>query len=193
MSTVFYSKAFSTAIFKERKLAHDLKLVFPDEKMELDVTEFKKEFFDCGERIINGSFKLDYLDSYDKWLKIIRDNLSIETVNPEWVVSSTFFAARISDNKIVGIVNLRHYLNDFYKDLGHIGYSVRPSERKKGYATEILRQILDYAREQGLSEVYITCKKDNEASRKTIIKNGGISSRTFSDEGKDYEVFNISL
>jgi predicted acetyltransferase len=51
---------------------------------------------------------------------------------------------------IIGIVNFRHSLTDFYKDSGHIGCSVRPSQRKKGYATEILRQTLQIAKEQGL-------------------------------------------
>ncbi|KHD37052.1 acetyltransferase [Clostridium acetobutylicum] len=167
-------------------------LVFPKEELEVRAMEFKKEFFDCGERIINGSFKLDYEDDYAEWLKIIRNNLKKETVNPKWVVSTTFFAVRKSDNKIIGIVNLRHYLNDFYKNSGHIGYSVRPSERRKGYASEILRQILEYAREKGLTEVCVVCKKENEASRKTILKNGGILSRTFKDEGEEHEAFYIN-
>ncbi|URZ15255.1 GNAT family N-acetyltransferase [Clostridium felsineum] len=124
---------------------------------------------------------------------MVKDNLSKETVNPEWVVSTTFFAVKKSDSKIVGIVNLRHYLNDFYKNSGHIGYSVRPSERKKGYATEILRQTLEYAKQRGLKEVYIACKKENEGSRKTILKNGGVLTRTFKDQGKEHEVFYINM
>lgn len=69
-------------------------LVFPKEELEVRAMEFKKEFLDCGERIINGSFKLDYVDDYAEWLKIIRNNLKKETVNPKWVVSTTFFAVR---------------------------------------------------------------------------------------------------
>lgn len=168
-------------------------LVFPTEELETKATEFKKEFFQLGERVINGSFLLDYKDNYHEWLQILKDSLSVETVNPKWVVSDTFFAIRKSDNKIVGIVNFRHSLNDFYKDLGHIGYSVRPSERKKGYATEILKQTLKHAKKLGLHEVFLTCKVENEASRKTIINNGGIQSRSFAKEDKEYEVFKIDL
>ena len=66
--------------------------------------------------------------SYIDCLQIIRDNLNKETVNPKFGISHTFFAVR-NYKKIVGIVNFRYALTDFYKDSGHIGYSVRPLER----------------------------------------------------------------
>lgn len=83
--------------------------------------------------IISGSESLDQTDSYDEWLKTVTNNIIIETVNPNWVVTDTFFAVD-ETNKIIGIIDLRHTLNDFLKDLGNCGYSVRPSEKKKGYA-----------------------------------------------------------
>ena len=78
-----------------------------------------------------------------------------------WLVTDTFFAVRVSDNKIVGIVDLRYRLNDFLKDFGNCGYSVRPSERRKGYATEILRQICLVAKEHGLKQLQLSVEKDN--------------------------------
>lgn len=170
-----------------------LTLVFPNEEMERKVIEFKKDFFNNGEKIINGSYKLD-MDrySYTEWLQIIRDNLNKETVNPKFGVSHTFFALR-NDEKIVGIVNFRHVLTDFYKDSGHIGYSVCLLERKKGYATEILKQVLEFTEKQGLTEVYLSCKKDNEASQKTILRNGGILSRVYVSNEIEHEVYLIRL
>lgn len=172
---------------------NDLELVFPKEEMETKALNFKKEFTDNGEKTINGSYKLD-MDKYSylEWLQIIKDNLNKETVNPKFGFSHTLFAVR-NDGEIIGIVNFRHTLTDFYKDLGHIGYSVRPSERKKGYATEILKQALDFAKNQGLTKVFLTCKKDNEASKKTILKNRGVFNRTFAKNEIEYEEYYISI
>ena len=172
---------------------NDLVLVFPNEEMESKALSFKKEFIDNGEKTINGSYKLDMNKySYLEWLQIIKDNLNKETMNPKFGFSHTFFAVR-NDGEIIGIVNFRHTLTDFYKDLGHIGYSVRPSERKKGYATEILKQVLEFAKSQGLTKVFLTCKKDNEASKKTILRNGGVLNRSFVKNAIEYEEYYISI
>ena len=73
---------------------------------------------------------LDNMDSYEKWLESVTRNQFSDTVNPEWVVTDTFFAVD-GNERIVGIIDLRHTLNEFLKDFGNSGYSVRPSERKK--------------------------------------------------------------
>ena len=74
------------------------------------------------------------------------------------------------------------YLRDFG---GHIGYGVRPSERRKGYATLMLRLVLDKARAMGIERVLITCDKDNLASARVIQKNGGVlDSESYSEQAK---------
>ncbi len=92
------------------------------------------------------------------WLKAITDNTNIETVNPNWVVTDTFFAVDETE-RLIGIIDLRHTLNDFLKDLGNCGYSVRPSERKKGNATQMLHLLLDVARNAGLRELHLSVEK----------------------------------
>lgn len=171
---------------------NNINLVFPSMEMELPALNFKKEFFDNDEKTINGSYKLD-MDkyTYSYWLQIIKDNLSEDIINPRFGLSHTLFAVN-DEGEIIGIVNFRHSITDFYKDSGHIGYSVRPSQRKKGYATEILRQTLKIAKKQGLTEVYLVCKKDNDASKKTIIKNCGSLNRTFKNNEIEYEEYHIS-
>ena len=83
----------------------------------------------------------------------------------------------VDDNgRIVGIIDLRHTLNDFQKDLGNCGYSVRPSERRKGIATEMLRQLLD-----------------NEPSVKTIIRNGGVYERSFEFDEEQADIYRIAV
>lgn len=169
-----------------------IRLVRPNEKMKDKAVDFKEEFFSHNEKTINGSELLDKIDDYDEWLKIVTQNMSPETVSSDWVVTDTFFAVD-ENEKIVGIIDLRHTLNDFLKDFGNCGYSVRPSERKKGHATEMLRQLLVIAKEIGMNELHLSVEKTNEASVKTIRKNGGVYERSFEFENEIADVYRFVL
>ena len=164
----------------------------PIKEYESKAVAFKQEFIDNGETTINGSELLDQMDSYDEWLRSVTANTSPDTVNPSWVVTDTYFAFDENDS-IVGIMDLRHELNDFLIDFGNSGYSVRPSERRKGYATEMLRLILDRARETGMDKLQLSVERSNEASVKTITKNGGKYERSFTFEGEEADVYIINL
>ena len=167
-----------------------IKLERPIKENEAEALAFKKEFIDNGEQTINGSELLDQMDSYDEWLKSVSDNTSPETVNPSWVVTDTYFAFD-EKNRLVGIIDLRHTLNDFLKDFGNSGYSVRPSERRKGYATEMLRLIIERAAEIGLGKLQLSVERTNEPSVKTILKNGGKYERSFTFQGEEADVYMI--
>lgn len=81
----------------------------------------------------------------------------------------------VVDGSVVGASNLRHSLNDRLRRVGgHIGYGVRPSARGRGYATELLRRTVDAARSVGLADLLLTCDRDNTASARVIVKNGGL-------------------
>ena len=162
----------------------------PIKEYEAEALALKKEFIDNGEQTINGSELLDQMDSYDEWLKSVSDNTSPETVNPSWVVTDTYFAFD-EKNRLVGIIDLRHNLNDFLKDFGNSGYSVRPSERRKGYATEMLRLIIERAAEIGLGKLQLSVERTNEPSVKTILKNGGKYERSFTFQGEEADVYMI--
>ena len=169
-----------------------LRLVRPNKEHKMQALDFKQEFFGNNEKIINGSELLDQMENYEEWLVSVTNNISEETVNPAWVVTDTFFAVNES-NEIVGIIDLRHTLNDFLKDFGNCGYSVRPSERRKGYAKEMLRQILDVARESGMIELHLSVERDNEPSIKTIISNGGVYVGSFEFENEMADIYRIGL
>jgi predicted acetyltransferase len=81
----------------------------------------------------------------------------------------------IDDGEVVGFVSFRHELNDWLEQFGgHIGYGVRASRRRRGYAAAALRLTLDRARELGLDRVLLTCDDDNVGSFRTIEGAGGV-------------------
>lgn len=170
----------------------EIKLVVPALEHKKKALEFKEEFFAHGEKDMNGSELLDHTDSYEEWLQSVTNNKSIDTVDENWAVTDTFFAIRVEDNKIIGIIDLRHSLNDFLKDCGHIGYSVRPTERNKGYATKMLKEVVQIAKKENIMTLQLSCMKSNLPSYKTIINNGGIYERDFEYQGESASVFRIN-
>jgi predicted acetyltransferase len=93
---------------------------------------------------------------------------------PEGRVPATFLVAEVG-GQIVGRVSIRHTLNEHLALYGgHIGYGVRPAHRRRGYATEILRQSLEYARGVGVERALVTCDDGNAASAATIERCGGV-------------------
>ncbi|HBL84427.1 MAG: hypothetical protein A2Y17_04630 [Clostridiales bacterium GWF2_38_85] len=154
-------------------------LVFPTLEMENQAIEYRQEYFDYGEYEISGDGGLDHADNYKNWFNIIT---SAQTAAPNgWVNCSTYFAA-IGD-KIIGTIQIRHSLNEFLIDYGgHIGYGVRPSERRKGYASQMLKLALEKCCKLNIDKVLITCDKDNIASAKTIMKNGGIIENELTEQ-----------
>ncbi len=103
---------------------------------------------------------------------------------------------RKADHRMVGCMQVHHVLNDRMKKYtGHVGYSVRPSERRKGYATRMLAKAKDYLSSFGFSEIGVSCVPENEASRRTIIANGGefIEMIHLKEDNVDLERYSIKL
>lgn len=173
----------------------DLILINPTVEYLNEIGDYRQEFFDT-----DSSFDgcgLLRKNEPKEWLKKVEEYSQIEACPENWVVTTQFICVRRSDGRIVGMIQLRHCLNEYLEKYGgHIGYSVRPSERRKGYAKFMLKECLSYAKNQvGLDSVMISCKDSNEASRRTILSQGGVYENTVfnPDEGVRLERYWICL
>lgn len=106
------------------------------------------------------------------------------------MTATQFLAVRESDGRLMGMIQVRHYFNEYLEKFGgHIGYSVRPSERRKGYGREQLRLALLFCKETlGLDRALITCKTGNEGSRRTILSAGGVYENTVHEPGQNVDL-----
>jgi len=145
----------------------------PSMEYKQQILEYKNEFIENGDNLAGTSY-LEKYDVYEEWMKFVLDNEKESTKHTE-VTASMFLAIREEDDKLVGMINIRHTLNEYlYKYGGHIGYSVRRIERRKGYSKEMLKIVLDECRKLEMKKVLLTCDSDNIASAKTIKSCGGI-------------------
>ncbi|WP_321387114.1 GNAT family N-acetyltransferase [uncultured Enterococcus sp.] len=157
-------------------------LIEPSLAYEEQVQSYRAEFIENGDSMDGTSFLREY-EQVPEWLAFIEKNRHAETVTEGLVVATELLAVRSSDNRLVGMIDIRHTLNDYLLRFGgHIGYSVRRSEWNQGYAKEMLRQALDFCRTLELEKVLITCDKTNPASAKVIQFNGGKLENELLDE-----------
>ena len=158
-----------------------IELVAPTLKFAEDIFSYKKEFLENGDDMA-GTARLREAENLEDWLAAIELNKKEETVQDGLVPATTFLAIRKDNQRLVGMVDIRHRLNDFLLTSGgHIGYSIRKSERRKGFATEMLALALNETKKLGIHDVLITPDKENIASVKTILANHGSLENEVSD------------
>ena len=144
-------------------------LVKPDLSYADEIIKYKEESL-AESPIINGSAGLDRFSSIEIWFEELKKRSCEDTVPKGLVPSSTYLEVREKDNYIVGMIDIRHYLNEYLTQAGgHIGYGVRKTERNKGYAKQMLKLALEKCKELKIKKVLITCDEDNIASEKVIL------------------------
>lgn len=144
-------------------------LVKPDLSYTDEIIKYKEESL-AESPLINGSAGLNRFSSIEDWLEELKKRSCEDTVPEGLVPSSTYLGLREKDNYIVGMIDIRHYLNEYLTQVGgHIGYGVRKTERNKGYAKQMLKLALEKCKELKIKRVLITCDEDNIASEKVIL------------------------
>ncbi len=152
---------------------------------------------------LTKEYKSQLFDMMEEWLSVEQDfspymirrndyrdfeyyleNLEIKEETEDRVPDSIYFALDEERNIFLGAIDIRHYLNhNLCHTGGHIGDGIRPSERRKGYATEMIGLALEKCRELGMKKVMMTCDKDNIGSAKSIMNNGGILEMEVEEDG----------
>ena len=137
---------------------------------EAILREYVQEHVDHGETSISASMDLSTSD-YGEWVERMRNNAAVG--EGEWRKSLLYLC--FDGERLIGLLSIRYELSRSLSErFGDIGYGVRPSERKKGYATAMLRYALSVCKEKGMKRVILGCYKDNLASAATIQKSGGV-------------------
>ena len=168
-------------------------LVKPDLSYADEIIKYKEESL-AESPVINGSAGLDRFSSIEIWFEELKKRSCEDTVPKGLVPSSTYLAVREKDNYIVGMIDIRHYLNKYLTQVGgNIGYGVRKTERNKGYAKQMLKLALEKCKELKIKKVLITCDEDNIASEKVILSANGKLEDIRNVDGENKKRFWIDL
>lgn len=157
------------------------KLIYPDYCHQEAIEKYVKESKEHDGIAINGCGLFEDFTDFKQWIKKEKQmHLGIH-LDKGFVPGTTYLY--VKNDAVIGTINIRHCLNDFLlQQGGHIGYSIHPSERKKGYATKMLQEVLQICKQWEIWPVLITCNKENLASRKTIEKCGGKLENEYYDK-----------
>ena len=173
----------------------EFELEEPSLKRKEAALEYIDEFYKYNSQI-NGSGGLDrYIDNYEGWLEKLEDDYT-RIPSEETVPRRTYFLIRKSDDKIIGMINIRLALNKRLRNYGgNIGYSIRPTERRKGYNKINLYLGLKICKKYGIKEVLLDCDKFNLGSSKTMQALGGVKAEEYynpeTDETVEKYIINV--
>ncbi|WP_438317381.1 GNAT family N-acetyltransferase [Sporosarcina sp. FA9] len=154
-----------------------MRLVRPSNEWKKEHEDYMNEWDEP--RMTPSSFNLTGYKNYEAYLEALKIR---ESGDGKWVPSTNYFLVD-ENNRVLAMVDIRHNLTDYLLNVGgHIGYGVRPIERRKGHATRILAEALKKCKELEIHKVLVTCNADNIGSAKTIVKNRGVEDKSFIEE-----------
>lgn len=139
-----------------------------------EITAYRREML-AAESSFDGCLSMKRMPDPEEYVKYCTEFANpARRLKENDVRVTVLLCVRKTDYKMIGCMQVHHGLNQQMKDFtGHVGYSVRPSERRKGYATQMLAKAKDFLSSFGFSEICVSCLPGNEASRRTILANGG--------------------
>lgn len=150
-----------------------LELVLPGALHGNSYHDLVAEFVAAGEKLVPFTLSFEHAD-FGAFLARLDACAAGIGIPPGFVAHTTYFLVR-DHREVVGVANLRHQLTPALRvEGGHIGYGIRPGERRKGYGTEILKHTLERAARHGIDRALLTCAKHNVASATIILRNGGV-------------------
>jgi predicted acetyltransferase len=150
-----------------------LTLCQPEAAWADEISAFRQEFLKAGSSM-DGTSSLETMPDPLKWIQHCRNKSRRKTCPPQLVPATEFLYVEEKTHEIIGMINVRHELNEnLALPGGHIGYCIRPSQRRHGYGTRMLKDTLPYCRSIGLERVLITCLQENTASARIIRAAGG--------------------
>lgn len=159
----------------------NVSLLTPTIDLQEEYLDFYNEWKDSGETMIPWVISKDP-SNFPAMIQELLDAHNGINLPESWVPDSTYWLVT-DENKIVGAVNIRHSLTKhLFNAGGHIGYGIRPSERRKGYATKLLELSLEKTKELNITKALVVCDDVNTASEKTILHNGGLRDDDFIEE-----------
>jgi predicted acetyltransferase len=160
--------------------------------MEKEYIDYITEWEATGEKIVPSASKRDnmsFKELVNKWEEYESENMC-----EKGLVPSSIYFLMDEDKKIYGAIDIRHDLNDYLLQYGgHIGYGIRPSHRRKGYASQMLSLALHIVKDLDISKVLITCNKTNLGSSRTIMNDGGILENEVINEDEITQRYWIDL
>ena len=165
-----------------------MRLVQVSRKYKNIIQDYKDEYLIYHNKV-NGSCGIHNYSNLDDWFDEI-DKIVLGK-STKRIQSSTYMC--MIDDKMIGIIDIRHHLPKEWYTAGHIGYSVRPSERNKGYASLALREALQITKKLEINPILITCSKNNLIGSKVIIKNGGVLQEEIVEDYEEHLIFRINL
>ncbi|MGK9486801.1 GNAT family N-acetyltransferase [Bacillus tropicus] len=159
----------------------NVSLLTPTTDLQDEYLDFYNEWKDSGETIIPWVISKDP-SNFPAMVQELLDAHNGVNLPQSWVPDSTYWLVT-DNNRIVGAVNIRHSLTEhLFNAGGHIGYGIRPSERRKGYATKLLELSLEKTKKLNITRALVVCDEVNTASEKTILHNGGVRDDDFIEE-----------